>query len=276
MKVYLLNDKLKPYFAGLYDESLFLDSDSNMITIGAVEDDRPVGVLVASVFLAQIDIQWIYVDQRYRRRKIANGMYRALLKTLERCGCSRINLFFTAEAAGIANFLRDEGFTVQTNPGWYSCNTKLKDVNMLPVNAVRDCRLSSFMTTGKELLSRFNTDLSGGESLVGVPLLIDPRDFSPFSCCCIEDDRITNLILVQTSIENGVEKIELPWVYVKSNNISAVGAMVNASIRALKASFDPETELHFSSINPSINSIVTKIMPRATVKEIYFAFLNIK
>ncbi len=271
MKLILLNKETKPYFAGLYDESLYSDHDSNIITIGAVEDNRPVGVLLASVFLTDIAIQWIYVDERYRRRKVASSMLKALNKTLSKIGAEACYTFFTNDAKGMSEFAESQGFKIQTNPGWISYESTLKTLVMVPKMPGDDFTLSSFQSLGSNTIERFNLEMLTGSSLIGVPLRIDPQDFSPFSSCSIVDGHISSLLLVQTSFRDGRSVIDIPWLYVGSDGAASAQAMYNATLKALQSSFPPDTEIHFSSINPALDRVITKVLPRAACKELYMA-----
>jgi len=275
MQIVALNDEIKGAFKGMYDESLLVSGDGGIIALGVVEGSTPIGVLIAYVFLDEIGIQWIFVAPEYRGKKIAGKLLSALIMAAKRIKIRDIYMTFSADTEGIERLLKSRGFKVDFIPGWYSYEARLKDLIRIPEAKSSTVYLQTFLTVGKEKLDGFNKQVTEGEELIGVPVSIDPKNYSPFSCCSIDNEKISGLILVQTFEKDGKPIIELPWVYTGGESIHAMPALYNAVVDALKASYEPDTELLVSSINPTMEEILSKLMPKAEYKEVYFASLQL-
>jgi len=273
MQIYVLNDNSRKTFKGMYNEPLFVQSNENVFALGIVEDGKPAGILVSYVFLDEIAIQWMYVAEEFRRKGIASKLVQAIIFTAKKSNVSDIYMTFIKDELAVEAILKKNGFTVHKNPNWMSFEATIADLKTVSEEDVRPVTLSSFMTVGMAAVEEFNKYISKSASKIGVPLSVDPRDYSPFSCCSLVDGKIDSLLLVDTN-EKG-DLVEMPWIYLGKNASDEAPAMYNATINALKATYEPETRLVVNCIDASMDKAITKVLPKAKTKEVCLATLSL-
>jgi len=275
MNLYVLDKDTRKLFASFYDDSYITEQGDNIISLGVLEGDKPLGLLVAAVYNAEIDIQFIFVDREYRRQHIASTLLKKIISVARSTGAAVIYSSFAQDTEGFRELLKSFGFTVMFNPGLYSYEDKLGNLRNIDGVKNSNLKLKSFYAIDKDTLSEFNERLRNEDILVGVPLPIDPRNYSPFSCCSIVDGKISDLLLVTTKENGDLTSIDFPWIYSNKASIHSLSAVYNTSVTALKNTFSPDSGISFCTINPEMDSLLTDLIPTARYKEIYMATLEL-
>lgn len=275
MIICVLNKADAGKFSSVYSGSTERFDDPDFIGLGMVDNDAvppvPCAMVTASVIDRSVNIEWLYVLPEYRRKKAATALLDQLLKAADQCEADEVFCTFTEKNEGAAEFMDDFGFAVFNDPSRHDYFMKLRDFKTLPSEQPEGCSLDSFFNTDEAKLAAFNEYLENGDAAVGVPLPIDPADYSPLSVCVEKNGEISGLLLIRTSGSGENAVIEIPWVFLKKECIKAMPAVYALAVDALRMLYPEDTAVRFETLNRGMDSIIEKIAPDAEFCELYSA-----
>ena len=279
MKACMLTPLDLELFTDLFPVELLSELTEDEILIGCVEEDpnapAVMGILMAHVDEAVLELDWVYVDKEYRLRGAGSEMLLALIragaKTEELRG---IVASYTPEDEGIEPYLRAHGFYATSVDGYKNFVVRLGDFRLQPALSVqKDYQIVSLQELPEATMERINQILSSGNvHNVAVELPIDPEDYLPESMVCMENGSFRGMWLV----EGDEDGLTIPWMCMLPGHSGAAPLMMNASLKALAKTnrFATGTPVAFASLTPNIEEIVHKLFPNALEQELMVAELN--
>ena len=275
MRIIVLDSDHARKFNSLYNGDVQRFDEQGVVCLAAVDNEVmppvPCGMLVASAVEQSMNIEWLYVAEGYRRKGVATELVDTLMAAAAKCGSDHVFGTFSERNDGMAEFMDAFGFHVRHSYGWHDYVMKLSDFQPLPEEAADEYALESLFHASKKELAEMNAALEKSENIVGVPLPVDPRDYSPVSVCVKKDGAISGLLLVRTDTAGEDVRIEFPWVFFKKECIKAMPSVYSLVLKTLKALYPENTEIHFETLNPGMDSVIEKLAPQAEFKELYSA-----
>lgn len=275
MRIIVLDKDHARKFNSLYNGDVQRFDEPGVVCLAAVDNEVmppvPCGMLVASAADQSMNIEWLYVLAEYRRKGIATELLDTFMDAAAKCGSDHVFCTFSERNEGMAQFMDAFGFFVRHSFGWHDYVMKLSDFNPLPSEGSGEYTLDSLFHASKAELDELNAALEDSEGIVGVPLPVDPRDYSPVSVCVRKNGAISGLLLVQTDTAGEDVRIEFPWVYFKKECIKAMPSVYSLVLNTLKALYPDNTEIHFETLSPGMDSVIEKLAPQAEFKELYSA-----
>lgn len=270
MKIFALNPLDLPIFYNLFPESLLHDVPAGAFLVGCADGEplEPAGVLIAHLEQRSLRVDWLYVEEAYRRRGGASQMMQMLLD----CAFAveeieDVTLAFSQAHRGMDAFLRAMQFGVVFMEGCKSYETTLSKFRFLPGEKSIPGRIVPLHTVPRQEVEHFDRMLDSGILPdVGIRSL-HPEDYREESMAYLEGDRLLGLWLVQE--RNG--KLFIPWFCNYSKALTVPISLMNASIRAMSRSYAPDTPVYFASLSPKMESVIRKLFRTPTQTEIYLA-----
>ena len=257
-------------FAHLFPPRLLTELPGDALLAGCVSDDgkNAAGILMAHVEENEVVVDWLYVDEPFRRKGGGRAMLQLLVQAAEASGePDGVSVFFTQDDAGMGDFLKACGFMVLLREGGKGFSTTLgafprllasgqPQAEILPVGDAPDAAREHFA-------GLLNDSVLPD---IAVPTPFAFGDYRPESCVCMEKGIIRGLVLLQGDASG----LSIPWIFNDSADPSAFVAAVNESMRRLKAAFPPDTPLTFASVDGVIEELIELHIPVAQRSEIYF------
>lgn len=270
MKIFALDPLDLPIFYNLLPESLLHDVPAGALLVGCADGDplQPAGVLIAHVELRSLIVDWLYVDEAYRRRGGAGQMMQMLLD----CAFAveeieDVTLTFSQKHKGMDAFLRAMQFGVLFMEGCKGYETTLGMFRFLPGEKAIPGKVVPLHTVAQQEIDRFDRLLASGiVPDVGIRSL-RPEDYRPESMAYLEGNTMLGLWLVQQ--RDG--KLFIPWFCNFSKALTVPISLMNASVRAMNSSYRPDTPVYFASLSPKMESVIRKLFQTPDQTEIYFA-----
>lgn len=279
MKACMLTPLDLEIFSDLFPVEMLDELTEDEILIGCVEEDpnapAVMGILMAHVNGAVLELDWVYVDKAYRLRGAGSEMLLALIRAGAQTEELRgIVASYTPEDEGIEPFLRAHGFYATSMDGYKNFVVRLGDFRLQPaVSVQKNYQLVSLRELPATTVERINQILSSGSiPNVGVELPIDPEDYRPESMVCMEGENFRGLWLV----EGDEDGLTIPWMCMLPGHSGAAILMMNASLKALAKTnrFSTATPVAFASLTPNIEEIIHKLFPHALEQELMIAELS--
>ena len=100
-------------FAHLYPPDLLKELPGDALLLGCVEEDplEAAGVLLGHVEEDEVIVDWLYVDEPFRRKGGASAMLELLIETAAEAGdIDGVNVFYAEESDGMEELLKACGF----------------------------------------------------------------------------------------------------------------------------------------------------------------------
>ena len=255
----------------LFPESLLDDLPASTLLLGCVEEEplAAAGILMAHVEQREMVIDWLYVDEAFRRRGGGRAMLEGLRDAAKASGkLDGMTMTYTQVHQNMTEFLRACGFIAVYREGCRAFRSTLGDFHIFPVPAEKNGVLQSLRDVPPEEVARFSGVLGTGViPNVGIRPPIDPMDYRPESCAYLERGKIRGLWLVQDERDG----ISFPWFCNISNSLSVPLSLMNTSLKQLKAALPASTTVSFASTNPDIEMIVRKHFRVSQNIDVYFA-----
>ena len=270
MEISLLTPLDLDKFAHLYPESILGELPADAILIGCIitEPIDAAGILMAHVDDTDIVIDWLYVDEMYRRKGCASTMMKVLLDAAAESGeLDSVTIIFSEEDEGMSEFLRINEFMVTYRGGDKGFSTRLGKIPVLPVNEKLKGQLNFLDDVPETEFSRFRSLLN--EMVipgVAIKLPFEKRNYLPESSAIMENGVIRAIFLVRKMDES----IEVSWVYNNTNQAAAFPALINASVNQLKKSYPEDNAFCFASVSSKMDEFIEKCIPVESSSEIYF------
>ena len=256
-------------FAHLFPASLLKELPADELMLGCAEGEPPeaAGVLLAHVEELELMIDWLYVDEAFRRRGGAREMLTALMQAAaESEELDAASIIFTEGMDGMEYFLRAMGFLVAVRGKDKGFVTLLGKFPRFKNPRGGQGTFVPLREVDPEELARFAAVLDDGilpDAAVDLPFR--PEVYLPESLVCLEEGKIRALCLFSGD-ENG---LSIDWVF---NNCSVSTTFIdlfNEAMSRLKKRVPPETKLVFASVNEGVEGIVEKQVPIERRAEVY-------
>ena len=271
MEVCLLTPLDLDKFSHLFPGSLLDHLPASTLLLGCVEEEplAAAGILMAHVEQREMVVDWLYVDEAFRRRGGGRAMLEDLRDTAKASGkLDGVTMTYTQDHQNMTEFLRACGFIAVYREGCKAFRSTLGDFRILPVPAEKNGVLQPLRAVPPEEVARFSGVLQKGLIPdIGIRPLIDPMDYRPESCAYLEQGKIRGLWLVRDTQDG----ISFPWFCNISSSLSVPLSLMNASLKLLKAALPASTAVSFATTNPNIETIVQKHFRVSQCTEIYFA-----
>ena len=267
-------------FRDLFYDELLLTLPDDMIMLGAIDVSaapKAVALLIFHVREKSAYIDWLYVDENFRRRGIGSVLLRDLMAALIKdpdASIEAVFMNFGETISGMGAFLRKNRFAVTFFDGNFNIYAPLKSVKLIKKNEnvkqpLRSIPLAEVKPESFEAFDRY-LDMTSDE-IIGVVGPIEASDYRPESRAIMHGDKIVGIMLVGDTIYKGTVLIE--WVYsVPSFVLSAVPIAFNDVITALRESLPEDTMLSMAAMSENVGGIIRKTMPGAVFSEAYSAF----
>lgn len=270
MEIFTLKPSDLPIFYHLLPESLLHDVPAGACLVGCGDGNplEPAGVLIAHLERRSLLVDWIYVDEAYRRRGGASQMLQLLLDCAFAVDeIEDVTITFSQEHKGMSAFLRAMQFGVLFMEGCKSYETTLGRFRYLPEDNMVPGKVVSLHTISQQAQDRFNRLLDAGLLPDTGILSLKKESYQPESMAYLEGEALLGLWLVQQRDD----KLFVPWFCNYSKALTAPIRMMNASIRALSQRYQPNTPVYFASLSSKMERVIRKLFQDPNQTEIYFA-----
>ena len=270
MKIFALDPLDLPIFYNLLPESLLHDVPAGALLVGCGDGEplQPAGVLIAHVEQRSLLVDWLYVDEAYRRRGGARQMMQMLLDcAFEVEEIEDVALTFSQEHEGMDAFLRAMEFGVLFMEGCKGYETTLGRFRFMPGEKSIPGKIVPLHTVPRQEVAHFERLMDSGVLPDVAIRSLRPEDYRAESMAYLEGGNLLGLWLVQE--RNG--KLFIPWFCNYSRALTVPISLMNASVRAMNASYSPETPVYFASLSPKMESVIRKMFHRPRQTEIYLA-----
>lgn len=258
-------------FSHLFPSSLLDDLPANTLLLGCIEEAplTAAGILMAHVEQREMIVDWLYVDEAFRRRGGGRLMLESLRDAAKASGkLDGMTMTYTQDHQNMTEFLRACGFIAVYREGCKAFRSTLKDFRIFPVPAEKDGVLQPLRTVPPEEVARFSGVLEAGSiPNIGIRPPIDPMEYRPESCAYLERGKIRGLWLVRDERDG----ISFPWFCNISTSRSVPLSLMNTSLKLLKGALPADTTISFATTNPNIELIVQKYFHVDQHTEVYFA-----
>ena len=258
-------------FGHLFPQELLAELPGDELLVGCVTDDgkNAAGLLMAHVEENEVVVDWLYVDEPFRRKGGGRAMLQLLVQAAEESEePDGVSVFFTQDNAGVGGFLKACGFMVILREGSRGFSTVLGNFPRLLAPGKPQAEILPIGEAPEAAREHFAALVNDSVlSDVALPLPFSFLNYRPESCVCLEKGVIRALALLQGD-QNG---LSIPWIFNDSTDPAAFIATINESIRRLKAAFPPDTPLTFASVDSVIEELIERHIPVVQRSEIYFA-----
>ena len=270
MKIFSLTPLDLPIFYNLLPESLLHEIPADALLVGCADGEplQPAGVLIAHVEYGTLLVDWLYVDEAYRRRGGASQMMQLLLDcAFEVEEIEDVTLTFSQQHDGLDAFLESMDFSVLFMEGCKGYETTLSKFRFLPGEKAIPGKILPLSDVPQQEIERFDRLVASGIlPEVGISSL-RIEDYHAGSMAYLEGDTLLGLWLVQQ--QNG--KLFIPWFCNYSKALTVPISLMNASIRAMNDHYAEDTPVYFASLSPKMESVIRKLFQTPDETEIYFA-----
>ena len=258
-------------FSHLFPPSLLDDLPASALLLGCIEEDplTAAGILMAHVEQREMIVDWLYVDEAFRRRGGGRAMLEGLRNAAKASGqLDGVTMTYTQDHQNMTEFLRACGFLAVYREGCSVFRSTLGDFRIFPVPAEKNGVLQPLRNVPPEEVARFSGVLEAGMiPNIGIRPPLDPMDYRPESCAYLERGKIRGLWLVRDERDG----ISFPWFCNISASLSVPLSLMNTSLKLLKAVLPPSTIVSFATTNPEVEAIVQKHFHVNQHTELYFA-----
>ena len=199
-----------PIFYNLLPESLLHDVPAGALLVGCGDGEplQPAGVLIAHVEQQSLLVDWLYVDEAYRRRGGARQMMQMLLDcAFEVEEIEDVTLTFSQEHEGMDAFLRAMAFGVVFMEGCKGYETTLGRFRFMPGEKSIPRKIVPLHTVPRQQVAHFERLMDSGVLPDVAIRTLRPEDYRAESMTYLEGGNLLGLWLVQE--RNG--KLFIPW-----------------------------------------------------------------
>ncbi len=258
------------------DFSDFLPLDlmpgENRFIIGAYDDDGMVcGVISFSLLEYEYDVDWLYVTDQMRRKKIATGLVNEVFQFIKVTGeIYPINIKFEVsdddmELLYFFNSIEELDLSY-SHERFYVSSSEIAGSEILSNGVMFELETKSFfsltLTEQKKLLEKTNSSH---------PFVIEDYDMWHANClkelCKVyyTNERASGFILFQKRTDS---KIECTYIYSQNSMVTKV--MITEAAKTVIKLF-PKKGVVFDTVDEMMEKMCRKIFPATTTKHIYVA-----
>ena len=265
---------LTPYdltkFAHLYPDYILGKIPADALLIGCISEEPldAAGILIAHFEEGEIIIDWLYVDEPYRRKHGATDMVNVLLTAAESSGeVQSINVLFSETDDHMWAFFGSMDFITTYRGGDKGFYTKLGKIPKLPVMGEITGELRQLGDIPKEEIQRFLGLLNDSVIPGGFYNPFSQDTYLPESSVILIDGLIRGTCLVR-ELEDG---LDIVWLYNYTNNPNAFPALINACVTKLKEKYPEDTPFTFASASDKMDQFIESVIPVDYSAEMYIA-----
>ncbi len=258
-------------FSHLFPDTILQDLPADEILIGYIEENplAATGILMAHIEENNMMIDWLYVDEEYRRKGAAREMIDFLIENSEKAeGIYGISAIFTQEHDNMFKMFKAMNFFVSFREGTVGFETTVEDFPIFPVIGEKSGEIMSVKDVPSEELNRFSK-LVNDSALPGIAISF-PFTFSsyiPESSVILENGKIKGVCLMEESGDGLI----LSWAYNISKQAANFPALLNYCTKLIKDKYPAKTSIGIASLNTKVNEIIDTYVPVKDRVEIYFA-----
>ncbi|MBP3719336.1 MAG: GNAT family N-acetyltransferase [Eubacterium sp.] len=258
-------------FSHLFSDSILQDLPADEILLGYIEENPIVatGILMAHVEENDMMIDWLYVDEDYRRKGAAREMIEFLIENSEKAeGVYGVSAVFTQEHENMNKMFEDMNFFVSFREGTVGFETTVEDFPMFPVIGEKSGEIMSVKDVPSDELDRFskivNDVVFPG---IAIPFPFAFSSYIPESSVILENGRIKGVCLMK----EGVDGLILSWAYNISKEAANFPALLNYCTKLIKDKYPADTSIGIASLGIKVDEIIETYIPVKNRVEIYFA-----
>ena len=265
IRVFVLSGEERQVFASLYNDDISA-LDDNVIMLGALADNVPAGLLIATITSQAVAVDWLYVDEEKRDRGVGSRLLEMLMEAAG--GMVSIKSVYIATTQLLdLQFYYNMGFDILSQDRYF-VKTTLQDIRELPQlsdKLMRDVQPLDQVPT--KYLNQLSDHLSKAANIdVGVPLPINAAGYAEGSFAYVKGNNITALTL----IKEYEEETAIAYVYSASQlTIKHVLATMAAALKAAGQIHTPERVVTMGTLNDSSLKLVEKLFENYTRQTIY-------
>lgn len=274
MEIYTLDNDTLPIFGDLNSDSLPQKLSEDMIAIGAVEGTgkkaKPAGLLVAKARGNVLDIKWLYVEEKFRRKEVGFNLISTLVNAADAEEDAIINsvyVMFSEDDENMHSFLQGIGFDCYSVEGLGQYYAQLSDMKELPLYQGNRYNITRLKNIPAKWIKSFQAKLLKMERVkIGVAFPIIPGNYHDLSMVLCKGQEIRAMILLK-EIKEG---FEVSWVY-SADPKSTVWILAQVK-KELLEKYGKKTTLVFGSLSQATGNLTEHLFPKAKKKEIYFGY----
>lgn len=269
MEINLLTPLDLEKFEHLFPPYLLKELPGDEILLGCVNEEPldAAGILMAHPEAGELFVDWLYVDEAYRRKGAASQMLELLLDVVEATDeLDAVTLIFSEQHEHMDELLEARGFGVFKREGDKGFLTTLGKFPKLPAKDEPVGEILPLSQAGEQAIRSF-AGLIDDAVIPGVAIEtpLDLNQYLPESCILLEDGMIRGTCL----LEENDEGLSIAWIYNNCPSPDNIIHIVNESIRLLKEKYPEDTPLSFASVNPGVERIIERRVPVDSRAEIY-------
>ena len=247
MEINLLTPIDLDKFGHLFPPYLLNELPADEILLGCIKEDPldAAGILMAHPVEGELFVDWIYVDEPYRRQGAGKAMLDILVDTADESGAvDGVTVVFSQNQEHMEPFLEACGSVKDAPVG-----------EILPLPKVPE-----------KVLQRFS-DLLSDTAVPGVAIdpPIEADRYLPESCMLLVDETIRGACL----LEKNDSGLSIAWIFNNCPVPDTIIHIVNESIGLLRESYPADTALSFASVNPGVERFIERRIPVISRAEIY-------
>ena len=269
MEINLLTPIDLDKFGHLFPPYLLNELPADEILLGCIKEDPldAAGILMAHPVEGELFVDWIYVDEPYRRQGAGKAMLDILVDTADESGAvDGVTVVFSQNQEHMEPFLEACGFGVFMREGDKGFLSSLGDFPKLPVKDAPVGEILPLPKVPEKVLQRFS-DLLSDTAVPGVAIdpPIEADRYLPESCMLLVDETIRGACL----LEKNDSSLSIAWIFNNCPVPDTIIHIVNESIGLLRESYPADTALSFASVHPGVERFIERRIPVISRAEIY-------
>ena len=261
-------------FSHLFPPELPSELPANELMLGCMEADPPAaaGILMAHVEEQELLVDWLYVDESFRRRGGGREMLTALRQAAaESAETDTASVIFSEDHEGMYEFLSAMGFLVVVRGKDKGFETKLGKFPRLKNPGESVGTFAALGETDPPELARFANVLNNNTLPdIAIPTPFVPGDYLPESVVCLEGGKIRALCL----FSGDASGLSIDWIYNGCSVTTTFIDLFNEGMARLKKRFPPETPLTFACVSENVENFVERYVPVDQRAEIYIGLYS--
>ena len=261
----LPDKKLLPVFTGLYQGDLMDYTKGSGFVIGALEDGKPAGLILSTVYSGEVSIDWVYVKEEFRGRALGSRMVKKFTRDTIDMGLAEFFRTCTTDTK-LVKFFTDCGYVFSDELEHFSYRAKLSDMIELPKVRGKD-HVFALSGLTSHILKGINLYFSSlADELVGVELPIKPEDYLDVPSVYIADDRLRAILLTR---QVGEKEVSISYAYTYENDGMALFTIAQEAKKAITEKLGDDLIISTASLGPNTEKLMEKLFPELEKEPIY-------
>ena len=268
-------------FASLCEEDAEIRFSELHVAVGAISEEegdvKPVGILIAHMTESELVLDWIYVEEAYRRQGIGSGLLGRIMESgLNIRDLEGVMAVLTEADEEVLNFLDAANYAIIPAENAGQLHVRLFDfegaddegktpgVSSILLSKVPIKYLRAFEDYIKE--ESLKTRISQG---VSYPIL--PVAYANCSTVIMYEDEVCGMVLLKE--EN--PGYSVPWIYVKPSHEMDLPFLLNETYdNIMKETGNQDVPMMFGTLNEDSVNLVEKLFPDADFEQLLIAYYS--